>query len=134
VSGNSGPERGNPNAPKILEAKFSSIGHCRSLLCAACQLGKGKRRSTDAKHVIDVQTMKQKEGTIQPGDCLHLDQYKSAVLGRLPHTMGREKSSLKYSGGLIAVDASSGKVFVRHQVSLASGETIQAMRAIMQDA
>jgi hypothetical protein len=127
-------ERHNPNAPKILEAKFSSIGHCRSLLCAACQLGKGKRRSTNAKRVIDVQTMKLKEGMIQPGDRLHLDQYKSAVLGRLPHTMGREKSSLKYSGGLIAVDASSGKVFVRHQVSLTSGETIQAMRAIVQDA
>jgi hypothetical protein len=73
---------------------------------------KWKRRSTDAKRVIDVQTMKLKEGTIQPGDHLHLDQYKSALLGCLPHTMGREKSSLKYSGGLIAVDASSGKVFV----------------------
>jgi hypothetical protein len=78
--------------------------------------------------------MKLKEDTIQPGDHLHLDQYKSAVLGHLPHTMGREKSSLKYSGGLIAVDASSGKVFVRHQVSLASGESIQAMHAIVQDA
>jgi hypothetical protein len=32
------------------------------------------------------------------------------------------------------VDASSGKVFVCHQVSLASGETIQAMHAIVQDA
>jgi hypothetical protein len=48
--------------------------------------------------------------------------------------MGREKSSLKYSGGLIAVDASSGKVFVQHQVALTSGETIQAMRSIVQDA
>jgi hypothetical protein len=92
-------KRRNPNAPKILEAK-------------SCQLGKGKRWSTDAKRVIDVQTMKLKEGMIQPGDCPHLNQYKSAVLGCLPHTMGREKSSLKYSGALIAVDASSGKVFV----------------------
>jgi GAG-pre-integrase domain len=127
-------ERRNPNACKILEAKFSSIGHCRSPLCTACQLGKGKRQSTNAERFIDVQTMKLKEGTIQPGDCLHLDQYKSAVLGHLPHTMGREKSSLKYSGGLIAVDASSGKVFIRHQVSLTSGETIQAMCSIVQDA
>jgi hypothetical protein len=127
-------ERHNPNAPKILEAEFSSIGLCCSLLYAACQLGKGKLWSTNAKHVIDVQTMKLKEGTIQPGDRLHLDQYKSAVLGHLPHTMGREKSSLKYSGGLIAVDASSGKVFIQHQVSLASSKTIQAMCAIVQDA
>jgi GAG-pre-integrase domain len=91
-------KRRNPNAHKILEAKFSSIGHCCSLVCAACQLGKGKRRSTNAKHVINIQTMKLKGGTIQPGDCLHLDQYKSAVLGHLPHTMGREKLSLNYSG------------------------------------
>jgi hypothetical protein len=63
-------KRRNPNAPKIQEGKFSSIGHCRSLLCATCQLGKGKRRSTGAKRVIDTQTMELKEGTIQPGDCL----------------------------------------------------------------
>jgi hypothetical protein len=57
-----------------------------------------------------------KEGMIQPGDCLHLDQYKSTVPGHLPYTLGREKLSLKYSGELIVVDASSGKVFVCHQV------------------
>jgi hypothetical protein len=48
--------------------------------------------------------VKLKEGTIQLGDCLHINQYKSSVLGCLSHTMGREKSSLKYSGGLIAVN------------------------------
>jgi hypothetical protein len=61
---------------KYWKLSFSSIGHCCSLLCTACQLGKGKRRSTNAKCVINVQTMKLKEGTIQPGDHLHLDQYK----------------------------------------------------------
>jgi hypothetical protein len=32
------------------------------------------------------------------------------------------------------VDATSGKVFVQRQVSLALGKTIQAMGAILQDA
>jgi GAG-pre-integrase domain len=44
----------NPNAPKILDAKFSSIGHCCSPLCATCQLGKWKCWSTDAHCVMDV--------------------------------------------------------------------------------
>jgi hypothetical protein len=114
-------KRHNPNVPKILEAKFSSIGHCCSWLCTA----NWEKGSVSLCPNYDT-----KEGMIQPGNCLQLDQYKSAVLVCPP----REKSSLKYSGGLIAVDASSGKVFVCHQVSLASGRTIQAMHVIVQDA
>jgi hypothetical protein len=52
----------NRNASEILETKFSSIGHCCSPLCAACQLGKGKHQSTNAKCVINVQAMKLKRG------------------------------------------------------------------------
>jgi GAG-pre-integrase domain len=126
--------RDNPNSKRVFESKFSSIGNCRAPLCAACQMGKGKRRTTGAKKVFDVNAMKLKEQTLQPGDRLHIDQYKSNVTGGLQHTKGQEQSSLQYNGGLIAVDAASGKVFVRHQVSMAAGKTIQAMRAIAQDA
>jgi hypothetical protein len=122
------------NKRRVFESKFASIANCCALLCAACQMGKGKRRPTGAKHAFDINKMKLKEETLRPGDRLHIDQYKSATTGRLPHTKGHEKSSFQYNGGLIAVDGASGKVFVRHQVSLAAGETIQAMRAIVQDA
>ena len=124
----------NSNQRRVFESKFASIANCRAPLCAACQMGKGKRRPTGAKQAFDVNEMKLKEETLHPGDRLHIDQYKSTTTGRLPHTKGHEKSSFQYNGGLIAVDGASGKVFVRHQVSLAAGETIQAMRAIAQDA
>jgi GAG-pre-integrase domain len=75
--------RDNPNSKRVFESKFSSIGNCRAPLCAACQMGKGKRRTTGAKKVFDVNAMKLKEETLQPGDRLHIDQYKSNVTGRL---------------------------------------------------
>jgi hypothetical protein len=53
----------NPNALKILETRLSSVGQCHSPLYAASEKG------TNAKHVLDVNAVKQKEGTIQPGDC-----------------------------------------------------------------
>jgi hypothetical protein len=69
-----------------------------------------------------------------PGDSLYVDQYQSSVPGRLAHTNGREKDAMKLNGGLIAVDGAFGKVFLRHQVSLRSGETVEAMRSIVRDA
>ena len=105
-----------------------SILLCPAPMCAACQLGKQKRRSTESRHIFAPHKMKLKENALVPGSAFHLDLYQSAVKGRLPTTYGKEKPSDKYSGGLIAVDAASGFIFVRHQVSLRAGETIQSLR------
>ena len=125
--------RDSSSSRRVLETKFASIANCRAPLCAACQMGKGKRRPTGAKQVHDRHVMKLKEEILQPGESLHLDQYQSSATGRLPHTRGLEKNSLRYNGGLIAVDVATGKVFLRHQVSLACGETVQALQSIVQD-
>ena len=61
---------------------------------------------------------------LQPGDCVSVDQYICHDIGRLPHTKGKEKDAMRYCGGLIAVDHSSGYVHLDHQVSLYGGETV----------
>ena len=63
---------------------------------------------------------------LQPGDCVSLDQYESSIPGRLPHTYGKEKKDDQYNGGTLFIDHASSMVFIQHQVSLRTGETLQA--------
>lgn len=69
-----------------------------------------------------------KRGHLSPGDMVHVDQYASAALGRLPHTKGNEAKKDKYCGGTIFVDAASRKMFKKHQLSLRAGDTVLAKR------
>jgi hypothetical protein len=62
--------------------------------------------------------------TLSPGDLVYVNQYKSSIRGRLPHTYGKEKQSSMYCGGTIFVDVASGMVHVYHQVSLAAADTL----------
>jgi hypothetical protein len=70
-----------------------------------------------------------KRGDLSPGDCVSVDQYASTVLGRLAHTKGKEKETEKLNGGTIFVDHATGFIFLKNQVSLRSGETVQAKQA-----
>ena len=63
---------------------------------------------------------------LQPGDCVSLDQYESSIPSCLPHTYGKEKKDDQYNRGTLFVDLASSMVFIQHQVSLRSGETLQA--------
>ena len=63
-------------------------------------------------------------GSMQPGDCVAVDQFVVKVPGRLPNTAGKEKIDNRYTGGTIFVDLVSGFTFVKTQVSLRSGETL----------
>ena len=74
-----------------------------------------------------------KEGHLQPGDCISLDQYESSTRGRLPNTKGREAKSDKFCGDTIAIDHKSGKIWVHHQVSLRAGETLSGKHIIERD-
>jgi hypothetical protein len=47
-----------------------------------------------------------------------VDQYASSVPGRLPHTMGKEPSKLKYHGSTGFVDHASSLIFLVNQSSL----------------
>jgi hypothetical protein len=63
---------------------------------------------------------------LRPGDCVSIDQYTSPLKGRLKHTKGKEKDDDKYCGGTIFVDHASGLIFNAHQISLRTGETLNA--------
>jgi hypothetical protein len=67
-----------------------------------------------------------REGDLQAGDCVSVDQYVSSVPGRLPNTMGKEPSKLKYHGGTIFVDHASSFIYLVNQTSLRAGETLQS--------
>ena len=71
---------------------------------------------------------------LNPGDEVSMDQYESSVRGRLPSTRGRERQSMRYCGGTLFFDHASGKIFVRHQVSLSASETIDSKRSVEREA
>jgi hypothetical protein len=50
----------------------------------------------------------------------------------LAASKGKEKDAFKFQGGMLAVDHASGAIFVKHQVSLRGGETLQAKRSFGQ--
>jgi transposase InsO family protein len=111
----------------VLETRNSNARSCAHPQCAACHLGRQKRRNTGTStttHQHKEMTLKREH--LRPGDCFSLDHYVSGTLGRLPHTAGKEKKEDRYTGGLIAVDHASGAIFVRHQISLRAGESLVA--------
>ena len=71
-------------------------------------------------------------GHLLPGEKVSIDQYISALPGRLPHTKGKESKKDRYHGGTIFVDHASQFVHLSNQVSLNAGETIQSKRAFEQ--
>lgn len=120
----------------LLVSKNPKVSSCKNPLCVACQIAKQSRRGSQS---ITHTAIKQKEmmlrrDNLEPGDVVSLDQYSSALPGRLPNTKGKEKHKDRYIGGTIFVDHASGKVFIKNQVSLNSGETVQAKRMFERDA
>jgi hypothetical protein len=119
------------DAKPLLLVKLPGVSSTVPPKCTACQLAKQSRRgaksSTEFK--LEDRDMILKSNDLQPGDCVSIDQYQSTVKGRLPHTRGKEKPDEKFNGGTLFVDHASGFIFVRHQVSLRSGETIVSKRA-----
>jgi hypothetical protein len=69
------------------------------------------------------------EGDLRPVRQVSLNQYMSALHGRLPHTKGKEPKSKKYTSGTIFSDHATQYIFLRHQVSLQIGETLKSKHA-----
>ena len=115
------------NATQLLQTKHK-ISVVVPPLCAACQLAKQKRRGAGSSEELKLEDrdMILKRDATEPGDCVSVDQYTSTVLGRLPHTKGKEKKEEKYNGGTIFVDHATGYVHLTHQVSLRAGETVNS--------
>lgn len=128
---------GQPVGPARLELKHKTVPNISPPypLCGACKLGKMKRKSPNKPKLqspTQDNEMRIRAGDLSPGDCVSVDQYISAVRGRLPHTTGREPDKDKYNGGTIFVDHASGYVYLRHQVSLRTGESLRAKNGFEQ--
>jgi hypothetical protein len=118
----------------ILVPKLAKVSSCERPLCTACQLGKQHRRTpgTESRANIPEKDMHLRREHLQPGDMVSMDQYISALPGRLPHTKGKEPKKDKYNGGTIFVDHATGFTFLRNQISLKTGETLRAKKAFEQ--
>ena len=112
----------------LLDTHHSTTPSCVLPKCAACMLGKQTRRrpGTNTGALVKGKEMMLRREHLQPGDCVSLDQYESSIPGRLPHTYGKEKKDDQYNGGTLFIDHASSMVFIQHQVSLRTGETLQA--------
>jgi len=113
-------EHGTKAYPPILPPKHNKAKLCDKPCCEACLLGKQHQRTPGS---VTVKAKPEMEMAIHwdnfmPGDCISLDQFESSAQGRLPHTFGKESSGMRYVGGLLGIDHSSGYVFLRNQVSL----------------
>ena len=63
-------------------------------------------------------------GQILPGSHVSIDQYISGVPGHLPHTQGKKPATSQFHGSTLFINLASSFVFIKHQVSLSSGEII----------
>lgn len=129
-------DKENDSVKPTLISKNPKVSSCKNPLCVACQIAKQTRRGAETIHhsAIKQKEMSLRRNNIEPGDMVSLDQYMSALPGRLSHTKGKEKKKDQYCGGTIFVDHASSKVFVKNQVSLNAGETVMAKRMFERDA
>jgi len=125
-----------PTIQPCLKSIISGQHSCPQPMCATCQLAKARRRTPDTSHRLPNPdtTPSLRVNDLSPGDCVSMDQYESSVGGRLPHTRGREHSRNRYRGGTLFFDHASGKIFVRHQVSLTGSETVASKRSFEREA
>ena len=96
--------------------------------CEACKYGKQARRpdgiNNSTKKEEKIGSLKQ--GKLNPGQTIYMDQLESRVRGRLFHTAGREPDRDKFCGTTVFCDGASGYIHVEHQVTLNASDTINA--------
>jgi hypothetical protein len=126
-------EDGDNRLP-ILKTKTPRVSSCQAPLCTACQLARQTRRGAGTSQELKDPKKESllKRGNLEPGQMVSIDQYISALPGRLPHTKGKESKKDMYRGGTLFVDHASGYIFLKNQVSLRVGETLRAKRAFEQ--
>ena len=112
----------------LLKTKAGSRARCcdcTTLLCVACLYAKASTRSpsNQAPRPSPKNSVLKKEH-LQPGDCLSVDHYFSPIVGRPPHTFGRERNG--YTCGSLFVDHASGKIFNFSQYSNTAAELIKS--------
>jgi hypothetical protein len=92
---------------------------CSAFLCAKATTSTIKIK---ASTLLPVKTKVMKREHLLPGSCVLVDHYMSSIMGRLPHTFGREQ--IGYSCGTLFVDHASGKIINFCQYLTNADETI----------
>ena len=115
----------------ILKTKEKRVSACQRPFCTACQMAKQTRKSpgVSIEKPIPDKEMLLRRGKLKPGEQVSIDQYESALPGRLPHTKGKEPKRDKYVGGTLFVDHATAHIFLRHQTNLKVHDTLRSKHA-----
>jgi hypothetical protein len=108
----------------VLFPRHKAVSSCPTVLCASYQCGNQARESVGFKQSKQPKSGHDLTPQRLPGECVSIDQYFSALPGRLRHTKGKEKNATRYNGGTLFVDHATIYIHHRHQVSLHVGETL----------
>ena len=82
-----------------MQGSSKAVAKCERLKCAACEFGKGRRR-TNKVNKIKKNHMKEQElkkDHLLPGQMVSADHYISRAPGRLYHTKGKSDQSDMFS-------------------------------------
>ena len=123
------PDHLTGTSTSILHAKAPSVSSCPLPLCAACQMAKQTRRTPARGSRTAPPEGVLRSNHLQPGDKVSVDQYISALPGRLRGTYGKESPKQQFHGGTIFVDHATQYVSIHNQVSLKVGETLRSKHA-----
>ena len=127
---------GELNPPVVFRSRFAKTKSCTMPLCRSCALSKMTKQKTNTQHHTNdpAKEMALQREHLAPGACISWDQYVVPHRGRLYTSAGRERESLRYGGGSLAVDHASKRVFIHHQVSLDARHTLIGKRLLERDA
>ena len=127
---------GELNPPVVFRSRFAKTKTCSMPLCRSCALSKMTKQKTNTQHHTNdpAKEMALQREHLSPGDCISWDQYVVPHRGRLYKSAGRERESLRFGGGSLAVDHASKRVFIHHQTSLDASHTLVGKRLLERDA
>jgi hypothetical protein len=95
----------NDQQIRIISPSNNKSSHCHPPLCSSCQYAKQKLKNPPKSSVSKpLTTTGLSDDVLNAGDRVSVDLYCSSTNGRLPHTFGKEKSELQFTGGAIFVD------------------------------
>jgi hypothetical protein len=95
----------NDKQVRLISPSNNKSSHCLSPLCSSCQYAKQKRKNPPRSTISrPLTTTGLSNAILNAGDRVSVNIYCSATNGRLPHTFGREKSAIQFTGGAIFVD------------------------------
>jgi hypothetical protein len=97
-------------------------------VCGSCQYGKAHKRNPDTKTEIPnpATTGNINKNHLHPGDQVSMDHFVVRTNGRRLESKGKEHKDQMFKGGTIFVDAASGKITLKFQVSLQAADTIRS--------